>query len=97
MVGFSNCKFWFGKTGYHPLYDTVKVEALKQAENIQHPIIQNFVNQIQVWDPATFSDVCSKALETKDQILLDYCNNVSAFEWKLLLDHCNVKTNPNPL
>ena len=20
MVGFNNCKFWFGKTGFHPLY-----------------------------------------------------------------------------
>ena len=99
MVGFSNCKFWFGKTGYHPLYDTVKIEALKQAENIEHPIIKNFVSQAkyQTWDPETFSDVCAKALETKDEKLVDYCNSVSAFEWKLLLDHCNLKTNPNSL
>ena len=23
-LGFSNCKFWFGKTGFHPLYNVVK-------------------------------------------------------------------------
>ena len=98
-LGFTTCKFWFGKTGCHPLYDTVKIEALKQAENIEHPIIKNFVSQAkyQTWDPETFSDVCAKALETKDEKLLDYCNSVSAFEWKLLLDHCNLKTNPNSL
>ena len=33
MVGFANCHFWFGKTGFHPLYQVVKENAIEIASN----------------------------------------------------------------
>ena len=75
----------------------VKNETLKIAlEHDQNSVVKNFSNDLKKndWDPDTFSDLCASALKMKDQELLNFCNTVSAFEWKLLLDHCNSVTNP---
>lgn len=90
MLGFSNCKFWFGKTGFHPLYQVVKNEALK-AEFPQNQVVTQFQQSLQKsqWDPETFSDLCAMALKSQDQELKAYCNDLAAKEWQLLLDHCN--------
>ena len=40
--GFNNCKFWFGKTGYHPLFKVVKNEALNMPKT-QNKIVNEFL------------------------------------------------------
>ena len=42
MVGFANCHFWFGKTGFHPLYQVVKENAIEIASN--HNTVRKFQN-----------------------------------------------------
>lgn len=94
MLGFSNCKFWFGKTGFHPLYQVVKKEALAP-KFPQHQVVTQFQQDLQgsQWDPDVFSDLCASALKSEDEQLKQYCNNLAAKEWKILLDHCNAIVN----
>ena len=59
MQGFSNCKFWFGKTGHHPLYSVVKSKAMSLgscADFQASAEVQNFLQQASGhdWDPETF-------------------------------------------
>ena len=63
----------------------------------EHPVLKIFSNDLtkNEWDPETFSDLCANALEMKDLQLLQFCDKVTQFEWKLLLDHCNAIVNPN--
>ena len=53
--GFWNCKFWFGKTGFHPLYETVKREALNmEIDDISDDTVKSFVKDLssgQSWHP----------------------------------------------
>jgi hypothetical protein len=49
------------------------------------------------WNPDNFSELCATALKSKDAILVEFCDKVTAMEWRLLLDHCNDKVNVNPL
>jgi len=100
--GFFNCKFWFGKTGHHPLYETVKEEALKMdlSKFTQSPTVKSFFHELsngQSWHPDAFSDLCEIALESKDKELIDFCNKLSGREWKLLMDRCNGVVNPERL
>ena len=99
ILGFSNCKFWFGQTGYHPLYEVVKKEALNM--NLEpfsgSRMVKEFVDKLKIndWDPEIFSDLCASALKSKDQDLVKFCDNLSTKEWQILLDFCNNKANPN--
>jgi len=100
--GFYNCKFWFGKTGYHPLFETVKQEVLKMdpSKFAQSPTVKSFFDELsngQSWHPDAFSDLCEVALESKDADIIDFCNKLSGREWKLLMDRCNVVVNPESL
>jgi len=96
-LGFSNCKFWFGKTGFHPLYSVVKGEALKTAKT-EHKIVNEFLGHLSEndWNPDVFTDLCASALKTKNQDLelYDFCSDLSGKEWKILLEYCNETTNP---
>jgi len=95
--GFNNCKFWFGKTGYHPLYNVVKNEALKMPKT-QHKIVNEFLDQLSEndWNPDVFTDLCASALKTKneDMELYEFCSDLSGKEWKILMNYCNDTTNP---
>ena len=95
-LGFSNCKFWFGKTGYHPLYEVVKKEALSMDYKTDDKLIQDFMGYISKndWNPDIFSDLCASALKTKDQNLIGFCNELSGKEWQILMDSCNSNANP---
>ena len=75
----------------------VKDETLKIAGDYsEQPMVKIFSNDLteNKWDPETFSDLCANALEMKDVQLLQFCDKVTQFEWKLLLDHCNAIVNP---
>ena len=96
-IGFSTCKYWFGKTGYHPLYNVVKNEALKTPKS-EHKIINDFLDHLSKnqWNPDVFSDLCASALKTKNQDLelFNFCNDLSGKEWNILMEYCNQTTNP---
>ena len=94
MVGFKNCKFWFGKTGFHPLYEKVKIEAIEKQS--KHKVVQEFQESLskQTWHPDVFTDLCNLALDSKDQELIDYCDQISAKEWSILMQFINAKVNP---
>ena len=102
-IGFNNCKFWFRKTGYHPLFKVVNKEAL--ALGSKYPgsrSVASFLDQIKgnenVWHPDVFSDLCANALTSReDEDMMKFCNELSGKEWQLLMDHCNAKTNPENL
>ena len=54
--GFWNCKFWFGRTGFHPLYESVKQEVLAMdlSEFDNSPTVKAFVSNLsggQAWHP----------------------------------------------
>lgn len=91
MLGFDNCKFWFSKTGYHPLYSTVKEETIRLAMDCSDPLVKTFASDLRdkQWNPDTFSDMCAEALTKRDSNLITFCNKVTQMEWRLLLDHCN--------
>jgi len=95
--GFSTCKYWFGKTGYHPLFNVVKNEALKTPKS-EHKIINDFLDHLSKnqWNPDVFSDLCASALKTKNQDLelFNFCNDLSGKEWNILMEYCNKTTNP---
>ena len=101
MLGFNNCDFWFGRTGYHPLYEVVKKEAIglgdqKASSNVK---VGKFVANIKKngWDPEMFNALCAQALRDKDVVLIEYCNELHAKEWRILMDKCNSIVNPAKL
>jgi len=99
--GFWNCKFWFGRTGFHPLYESVKQEVLAMdlSEFDNSPTVKAFVHNLsggQAWHPDAFSDLCAAALSSKDKSLISFCNTLSGNEWRQLMDHCNGVVNSNP-
>ncbi len=101
MLGFNNCDFWFGRTGYHPLYEVVKKEAIaignvQKADNAK---ISRFVSDVSKmgWDPEIFNSLCANALKSKDQELIDFCNEIHAKEWNILMEKCNSIVNPGHL
>ncbi|TRY69356.1 hypothetical protein TCAL_02468 [Tigriopus californicus] len=99
MIGFDNACYWFGTTGYHPLYPVVKSRALDLAKHVDEDTQKLVLERLDGcdWYPDRFTKLCEMALKSKDDKLTSYCSEVTRMEWKLLLDVCNNIVNPSQL
>ena len=93
MYGYDNACFWFGKTGYHPLFPEVRKKSIKLLSEFKERKTYSNLKDIEIsndnWNPDYFTLLCRKALENRNEELLDYCNEVTNIEWNLLFEKCN--------
>jgi hypothetical protein len=82
----SNAKYWFRRTGTHPIFPALAAKASEIAATTASPVSGQFDAGCP-WDPFRFVDLCSAARRSENAggPLL---REIAACEWELLFDDC---------
>jgi hypothetical protein len=84
---FANAKYWFRRTGEHPIYPRLAEAARQLAIEAKPDREAIFLTQQAKWDPLQFVDLCEFALDGSPP-LHTLCKRIQQAEWELLFDHC---------
>ena len=101
-TGWNNSQYWFANVpNKHPVYGTVSDAARSivtqrnsstSTDFGSHRRIVKFVGTMggskRMWNAGSFVDLCEIAVDNKDALLVNYCEQVINQEWKALLDFC---------
>ena len=82
---FANAKYWFRRTGPHPIHEALNAGARALARNAGADAA--FYGSPSTWDPAAFVDLCAAACAGQNGAA-DLCRKVQEREWQLLFDYC---------
>ncbi|MGH8672350.1 MAG: hypothetical protein ACREUA_10020 [Burkholderiales bacterium] len=83
----SNSKYWFARTGSHPVYTPLWAAAKRLASNETLEDAARFLADQPRWQPETFVDLC-RACVTGNATCEKLCREVQRVEWGLLFDYC---------
>ena len=78
LTGFSNAKYWFGVTRFHPVFELLQLFAAERGVG----------DAARGWDPFHFIDLCAKSVKNREKEMLEVCQAVQEREWELLFEHC---------
>ena len=87
---YSNAKYWFGRTGAHPIFPQIREHALAIFNETSNPsdALAHIAQTIQAeenWDAYQFIDWCQAAEDGADADVTRFLQQVQAEEIKLLL------------
>jgi hypothetical protein len=82
---FANAKYWFRRTGSHPIHEALNLSARALARDTG-PAAALDRSQTN-WDPAAFVDLCAGACAGQNGAA-DLCRKIQQREWQLLFDYC---------
>ena len=82
---FANAKYWFRRTGPHPIHEALSRSARSLARDTG--AIAAFPGASCAWEPAAFVDLCAGACAGQNGAA-DLCRKVQEREWQLLFDFC---------
>ena len=80
----SNSRYWFGRTGKHPVFTSL----LAQAREIAAAHDGHSWTPPKTWDPGAFIDLCEEAARQPGSKLERLALEIQRAEWRLLFDHC---------
>lgn len=82
-------------------YDVVYDDKLQKMQYRKHKEIVKFLQSILKmngknsqkkftlkWNSHSFTNLCEKAVQRKDKVLMQFCSDVANKEWRLLVDDC---------
>jgi hypothetical protein len=84
---FPNAKYWFRRTGNHPVMEPLAAEARQIVENTIPNGAVKFLTRSGGWDAAGMVDACEGAIGGKAQHV-QLLQEVAQAEWRLLFDYC---------
>jgi len=80
----ANAKYWFARTGEHPIFPELLRDALEIASSPPSDKLCNQIEKMSGWDAAWFVDRCTTAADpAATKVLLD----IQRREWQLLFDY----------
>ena len=82
---FANAKYWFRRTGPHPIHEALNAGARALARDTGAD--PAFYRSSSSWDPAAFVDLCAAACAGQNGAA-ELCRKVQNREWQLLFDYC---------
>ena len=82
---FANAKYWFRRTGPHPIHEALNAGARSLARSIGADAA--FHRSPSTWDAAAFVDLCAAACAGQNDAA-DLCRKIQEREWQLLFDYC---------
>lgn len=84
---FSNAKYWFRRTGQHPIFESLYVETSKLVGQCPSATVAQSLVQSPRWDPFALVDACELVWQA-DGDEQQLCRRIAQVEWELLFDHC---------
>lgn len=84
---FSNAKYWFRRTGYHPAFESLATAACVLAKELGTTPQSEFLKTQAEWDPMAFVDLCENAVRGRDNSA-ELCARIARKEWELLMAFC---------
>ncbi len=92
LSGFSNAKYWFGRTQFHPLFPGLLKFAQSEASSVLCNSTTPLKDQILQWSaegfPSKFVSLCKQSVDTGDKDLQLFCSKVQREEWRQLFKYC---------
>jgi hypothetical protein len=82
---FANAKYWFRRTGPHPIHEALNRSARSLARDMGANAA--LLSLSTTWDPAAFVDLCAAACAGQNGAG-DLCRKIQEREWQLLFDYC---------
>ena len=82
---FANAKYWFRRTGPHPIHEALNLGARSVVREIDADAAS--LASSSTWDPAAFVDLCAGACAGQNEAA-DLCRRIQEREWRLLFDYC---------
>ena len=84
---FTNSKYWFNRTGDHPIFDPLNeaAHALAAGRPLDEPAELLAIEK--TWDPFVFVDVCETIAQGETEAE-PIARQVAQREWELLFDYC---------
>lgn len=83
---FPNAKYWFRRTGDHPIFPALRNAAVELAERADANGPAAWLRERGDWDPFAFVDLCETA--GKDPAWEMLAREIAREEWRLLFDYC---------
>jgi hypothetical protein len=93
----ANAAYWFRKTGAHPAYDALAVEAAKIADQYTSDastagrgLLGRSAREFRggEWDPFAFVSFCDSARRQPGSAQERIAMEIQRAEWRILFDHC---------
>lgn len=84
---YSNAKYWFRRTGDHPIFLTLARRAVATSVWNDSRDTRTVLTSSKSWDPCTFVDLCRNSLAGRSDIK-HFCQKMQSLEWDLLFDFC---------
>jgi hypothetical protein len=82
---FANAKYWFRRTGPHPIHETLNLSARALVREAGADTV--LYRSSSSWDPAAFVDLCAGASAGQNGAA-ELCRKIQEREWQLLFDYC---------
>src|SRR5690606_1660280 len=82
--GYPDAKYWFRRTGAHPIHEPLGRSARALAEDTGAGVS---FGASRTWDAAAFVDLCAAACAGQSGAH-DLCRKIQEREWQLLFDYC---------
>jgi hypothetical protein len=83
-----NSRYWFGKTGRHPVFPKLAFEAESAGYGRAREADSARYQTAGEWDPAAFIRFCESARTQPGSVEEQLAMRVQLLEWQLLFDHC---------
>ena len=84
---YSNAKYWFRRTGDHPVFAPLAVATRALADALDQDMARSALPEDR-WDPFSFVDLCQAAQDSSATTRNDFCRQTQQREWELLFDDC---------
>ncbi len=84
---YSNAKYWFRRTGEHPIWPDLCEEATQLAEKVDRDGQSEYLRTQQAWNPFKFVDLC-QCVVNSGSATETLCRNLQLCEWQILFDYC---------
>ncbi len=83
----SNAKYWFRRTGNHPIWPELCEMAAQLAGKADSAGQSEFLLTQKAWNPFKFVDLC-QTVANSGTATETLCRNLQLCEWQLLFDYC---------
>ena len=83
---FPNSKYWFRRTGSHPVFEQLVEAARELARESSTDLSSDYLIEQTCWDPDRFVDMCASAPHHSSCEAL--VRQTAQLEWQLLFDFC---------
>jgi hypothetical protein len=84
---FDNAKYWFNRTGQHPVYASLTKEISRLTDAGMGKTAEGWLTPSGPWNPKIFVDLCQLSL-SESAPHHQFCLEIQRLEWELVFDHC---------